>query len=122
MSTGGLMMFAHGLKKLQNFGTMFHTFATPIGFSPELSYVLNVGAEFFCSLLLILGLFTRIAVIPLIINMIVIVCVVHLNDPWGKKEFGLLFLIPFLVIFLSGPGKYSLDQLLFNRKPINRFA
>jgi len=35
---------------------------------------------------------------------------VHLNDPFGKQEKALLFLMAFLVIFLAGPGKYSIDK------------
>ena len=60
-----------------------------------------------------LGLVTRFSALPLIILMLVAVTVIHADDPWGKKEFALLYLIPFVTVFLAGPGKYSLDKILF---------
>lgn len=59
-----------------------------------------------------LGLWTRAALIPLIINMSVIVFIAHAGDPFGRKEIGLFFLITFVVLFLTGPGKYSMDNKL----------
>jgi putative oxidoreductase len=60
----------------------------------------------------VIGLFTRLALIPLIITTLVIVFVVHGNDPLGDKEHGILFLIPYLALLLAGPGKYAADRLL----------
>jgi uncharacterized membrane protein YphA (DoxX/SURF4 family) len=36
--------------------------------------------------------------------------------PFGKWEFELLLLVVSVVIILIGPGKYSLDHLIRNRK------
>ena len=36
--------------------------------------------------------------------------IVHASDPIGTKEKALLYLIGFVVIFLAGPGKYSIDK------------
>lgn len=110
---GGFMLFGHGWGKLMAFGEKFHTWADPLGVGHELSYILTVGAEVFCSLLLILGLVTRFAVIPLVITMLVIILIVHGDDDWHKKEFALLYLIPYMALLFSGPGKYSMDHLIF---------
>jgi putative oxidoreductase len=64
-----------------------------------------------------LGAATRLAVIPLIINMSVIVFVVHADDPWQRQEFALLFLIPFLTLLFTGPGHFSIDGLIRWRTP-----
>lgn len=74
-------------------------------------------AEFFCSILLILGLGTRIVLIPLIIAMTVVAFMVHGSDPLSEKESALLFLIPFLTLFITGPGKYSLDYFFTTMWP-----
>ncbi len=116
MSIGLLLVFGHGWGKLLNFGTMSTQFPDPIGLGSTVSLVLVVFAEVFCGLAFALGLVTRFSALPLIIFMLVAVTVQHADDPWSKKEFALLYLIPFVTVFLSGPGKYSLDRILFKNK------
>jgi putative oxidoreductase len=113
----GAFMIVHGWGKLSRYEEMFHDFADPIGMGPEVSYILTVGAEFFCSLLIILGLFTRVALIPAAITMIVAVFVIHAADPWGKKELAAIYLMGYIALFVTGPGRYSLDDYLFNKHP-----
>lgn len=116
ISVGLMMALSHGWGKLANFGEMAGKFADPIGLGSGLSLTLTVFAEFFCSLAVVIGLATRAAVIPLIITMLVIVFIVNADGPWGKQEFGLMFLIPYVTVLLTGPGKYSLDHILFGKK------
>lgn len=111
--TGGFML-THGWPKLANFGERMEKFRDPIGLGSELSLTLTVFAEFFCSILLILGIYTRLALIPLIITMSVVAFIVHSNDPFGDKEKALLFLSAFIALFLAGPGKFSFDGRLKN--------
>lgn len=110
-AAGGLMVF-HGLPKLVGFAGRKDSFADPIGLGSTLSLSLTIGAEFFCSILLILGLFTRFALVPLMFTMSVIIFVVHGDDPWKERELPLLYLISFIGIFLAGPGRYSADEVL----------
>ena len=111
LAAGGFM-FTHGFGKLVN-GNF--EFGDPIGLGPELSLGLTVFAEILCASLVLVGLFTRLAVIPLIITMLVAVFIVHADHDFGKKELGLFYLINYLVIFLSGAGKYSLDKLILKK-------
>ncbi|WP_316793977.1 DoxX family protein [Pedobacter frigoris] len=87
-------------------------FGDPIGVGPVASLYLAVFAEFFCSILLLLGLATRIAVIPLIITMLVAVFIVHAPDGFDKKEMGLHYLVVYLFILVAGAGKYSIDHII----------
>lgn len=108
---GGLMFINHGLGKTQRvFSGDLSKFGDPLGLGPETSLVLAAFAEGLCSILVVLGLFTRWATIPLIITMVVAVFVVHIDDSLDKMELGLLYLAAFLTIFLFGPGRYSLDE------------
>lgn len=107
----GLMMLPHGWPKLANFAERAERFADPLGIGKTLSLSGTVFAEFFCSLLLVAGLFTRAALIPLIFTFVIICFVVHGSDPIGEKETALLFLLSYIVLFLTGPGKYSVDGL-----------
>ena len=110
------MLFGHGLGKLQNFSARVDPFPDPLGIGANLSLGLTVFAEFCCSIFLVLGLFTRLATIPLLIAMSVAVFIVHKADPFSSKEKALLYLIGYLVILLTGPGRFSLDKLLFRSK------
>lgn len=107
------LLMTHGYGKLQSFLAGDHDFPDPLHVGPVVSHGLTVFAEFFCSILLILGLFSRLAAAVLIICMLVIAFMVHGKDPIGDKEQSLLYLIGFIVIFLVGPGKYSLDARIF---------
>ncbi|HEU4717595.1 MAG TPA: DoxX family protein [Bacteroidia bacterium] len=106
------LMLTHGWKKLSTFGDKMHTFADPLHIGSTASLALTVFAEFFCTLFIVTGLFTRIAVIPLIITFLVIVLIVHAPDPFGEKEPALLYLLIYTCILITGSGKYSLDHLL----------
>ena len=111
----GGMMLVHGLPKLMNLLSGSIEFADPLGLGPQLSLVLAVGAEVGCSLLLIFGLFTRLATLPLIVTMTVAVLIIHADDPYSKKEMALLYLVPYLTLLFSGAGQFSLDQLVWPR-------
>jgi putative oxidoreductase len=105
-------MVPHGYSKLMSFAERSEKFPDPLGVGHVTSMVLVVFAEFFCSIFLLMGLFTRMALIPLITAMAVAVLVIHSGDPFGDKEHALLFLLPYLGLFLTGPGSWSLDRLL----------
>jgi putative oxidoreductase len=55
------------------------------------------------------------AAIPATITMFVAAFIVHFGDPIETKEMALLYFFAFLVILLSGAGKFSVDGYL-NRK------
>lgn len=112
LASGGMMAYSHGWGKLQKMLGGDMSFADPIGMGEEASLVLTLFAEFVCGILVALGLFTRAALIPLIITMVVAVFVIHADDPFSKQEFGLLYLVPYLTLFFAGPGKLSLDKKL----------
>ncbi len=111
----GAFMLTHGYPKLQRLLSGEFQFADPFGLGPGISLGLTVFAEFFCSILLILGLGTRLATIPLIVTMSVAAFIAHGADPFARKEMALLYLLSFVVLLFSGPGKISADQLLGKR-------
>jgi putative oxidoreductase len=108
----GSFMLTHGIPKLQNVLAGNMKFADPIGIGSTPSLLLVIFAEVICSILLMLGLATRFASIALIVNMSVAAFVAHSNDPFGKKELPLLFLVFFLGFLVLGAGKYSIDHLI----------
>lgn len=108
----GLLMMPHGYDKLVHFNNYRHDFMDFLGMGGTLSLALVVFAEFFCSLFVVMGLFTRLTVMPLIIEMSVVVMKAHDGDVFGKGEMGALFLIGLLPILCCGPGKASVDGIM----------
>ena len=109
----GLLMAHHGYGKITHFGEYSEKFMDFLYLGPKVSLGLVIFAEFFCSILLIIGLFTQLSLIPLIITMLVAVFKAHGGDVFGDGEHGLLYLVIYVALFITGPGKYSIDHYLF---------
>jgi putative oxidoreductase len=111
LAMGGLII-PHGYSKLINFASRSSSFADPFHIGHPTSMALVIFAEFFCGVFVLLGLFTRLACIPLIIGMAVIVFSIHKGDFFGEGEKAALFLFGYLALLFTGPGKISMDKLI----------
>lgn len=113
----GFAMLSHGFPKLQMLleggDIKFFDF---LGLGSKISLVLTVAAEFACSILLILGLFTRISLGFLVFTMIIAGFVVHGSDPFEKKELSLIYLSVYLLLMAYGAGKFSVDYMIEKRR------
>jgi len=107
----GFLMINHGYGKLVHFGEMQGKFMNFLGLGQTVSLALVVFAEFFCSIFLILGLFTRLSSIPLIVAMSVALFKAHNADFFGDGEKAAIFLGCYLVLLILGPGKISVDGM-----------
>jgi putative oxidoreductase len=105
-------MIPHGYDKLVHFAQYKKDFLNFLGMGPTLSLALVVFAEFFCSVFLIMGLFTRLVASILLIELLVVVFKAHQGEIFGDGEHGMLFLIGYIAIILIGAGKASLDGIL----------
>ncbi len=112
LGAGTLMLVNHGLDKLMHFAEKASRFADPFGLGTTTSLSMVLFAEFFCSVFIILGLFTRIACIPLIIAMSVALFYAHNGDFFGKGELPAIYLTCFITLLFTGPGKVSLDRFI----------
>ncbi len=108
---GGLMM-PHGYQKLMSFATGTAGFSDPFHIGGTASLTLTIFAELFCALLVVLGLMTRVACIPLIIAMSVALFYSHQGQLFGDGEHAALYLSGYIALFFTGPGKISLDKLV----------
>jgi len=107
----GILMMMHGYDKLVHFGAKQNTFMNFLGTGSTLTLALVVFAEFFCSVFIVLGLFTRLATIPLIITTCVIIFKVNHGHVFLDDETAPLYLTGYLVLLLVGPGKASVDGM-----------
>ena len=108
----GTLIMARGYNKMVQFAEMKTKFMNFMGIGSTLTLSLVIFAEFFCSIFLIIGLFSRLATIPLIIAMSVALFKAHDADVFGKGQSAALFLLCFLTLLLCGPGKASVDGIL----------
>ncbi|MFT3704757.1 MAG: DoxX family protein [Agriterribacter sp.] len=109
---GGALTLPYGYDKLVHFAEKKNTFMNFLGMGSTLSLILVVFAEFFCSIFVMAGLFTRFAVLPLVISMGVALFKAHGANFFGAGEKATLFFVIFLGILLVGPGKASVDGLM----------
>lgn len=114
---GGALVL-HGLQKMGNpFGWM-----GPDAPVPGALQFLAFFSEFAGGLALLFGLLTPLAALGVLATMAVAALMAHGADPWvaapgkGSKEAALGYLAFALLMLLSGPGRLSLDALLFGRK------
>lgn len=132
LGIGGYML-THGWGKLQRVVRgEFDQFGDPIGIGSGPSLVLVTFAEFFCALLVMAGLATRLAAAPIVFAMAVAAFIVHGSDPWtmgrgaelylageaeswGSKQPALMYLIVFLSLMFTGPGRFSVDAAVWPR-------
>lgn len=109
-------MLTHGIPKLiRFFGPEELKFADPVGIGESFTFAFAVLAEFLCSVLILIGLGTRIAVLPLIATMAVAALIVHVPDGLVRQELPLLYLLSFILLLFTGSGKYSLDKYFLER-------
>lgn len=110
----GTMALSHGYGKLT--GMNAEKFHDPLGIGNAASYWGAVSGEFFCCILIVLGLFSRIACLPAAFTMGVAFFVVHKADKFQTKELAFLYLCAFTIMLILGPGRFSLDHVLFCKK------
>lgn len=111
--SGATMLKNHGWKKISNFDSIVQKgFADPLGIGVKASLSMAIFAEVFCAVLIMIGLLTRLATIPLIIAMCVALFIAHQGQIFGEGESAAIFLTIFITILLTGPGKYSMDKII----------
>lgn len=112
---GGLFV-RYGYMKISNYDQILPMFGDIIGIGAKLSFQLVIFAEFFCAILVLVGLVTRLSVIPIFITMMVAFFIAHANDPFDSKALPLVYGLLCIVVFILGSGKYSVDRFLFGNR------
>ncbi len=107
----GILFFSHGLDKMMNFNELSYTYPSAFGFGSYMTLMLSIFCEFACSIFLIAGLLVRITVIPMIVAMAVAFFDVH-DGMFPDGELSLIYMVLFSILYITGPGRYSLDYLI----------
>jgi putative oxidoreductase len=115
----GLLFESTGWGKVHNIPKVTEFFVKLGSPFPGFQAVLVGWSELLCGTALVIGLFTRLATIPLIVSMVVAILTAKLADIHGvfdlvgQDEF--TYLVMLIVIAVVGPGKFSLDRLIARR-------
>ena len=108
----GSLLMSHGYDKLIHFSETKAKFINFLGIGSATSLTLVIFAEVFCAMLVIIGLFSRLVVIPIIFSLSVALFKVHHLNVFTDGEKAALFLTCFIPILLCGPGKISVDGMM----------
>lgn len=119
---GLAMLFNHGFDKFAHFKDIVGNFPDPLGLGQEASLVLVVFAEVLGSLLLTVGLMTRVAAAVLVIDMFVAFLMVHKTAMTGPQsgELAFLYLAGYVILLIAGGGLFSLDTIMFSKAERSR--
>jgi putative oxidoreductase len=104
----GLM--THGYGKLLRLINGNFKFSDPIGIGIGPSLILATFGEFIAPIFIILGWKTRLFTIFPAFTMLVAFTIAHDGDLFSRKEKSLMYLIAFIAIYFTGPGKYTVDK------------
>ncbi len=121
VTAAAMMVFGHGLGKMQNFSTYAETFDDPFGVGSRTSLILAIIGEVVAPALVAIGLLTRFATLFPVVTMCVAAFWKHADDPLfaaggPAKEMAILYLILFATLLFTGPGRIAIDALIFPAK------
>ena len=108
----GFLFLMHGIDKLANFEVLSYSFPDPLGMGSHLSLVLVILAEVFCALTFIGGFLFRISLLPMLFAMFVAFFYAH-GGSIADGELAFIYLCVFLLLLVTGPGRYSADYLIY---------
>jgi len=101
----------------------FRDFLAANGFPyPLLSAHVSAYAQFCCGLLILVGLYTRLAALVMVINFLVALGMIHVGLPFNANIAPLAMLFGSIFLLFHGPGPYALDTRLAGRREVARRA
>ncbi len=110
-----MLLHVHGWPKIVYYTEELTRIEDPFGMGPQLTLLCAIFAEVLCPLLIALGLFTRLACMPIVLLLLVSMVIVHPDWSIAEGQFGWLLTIIFGAIALCGAGRFSLDAQWLRR-------
>lgn len=115
-----LVTIPYGVDKIARYDALaVDFFGDPIGIGMEPSLVLTIAAQVGFTVMLIVGLQTRLFAMLLAFHMAV-ATKYHFFDPFKTKVLPMIFLMLYLLVAALGAGRYSADAAIAARR--GRFA
>jgi putative oxidoreductase len=118
---GGLLLF-HGIDKALHGVSFIEGMLSAHDLPAVVTYGVYIG-EIVAPVMLIVGLFTSLAALIVIVNMLMAILLVHTDNLFSLTQYGawsievpLFYLLTSVAIILLGPGKYSADYYIYHRE------
>lgn len=108
----GLLLMNHGIQKLIHFQELSLTFPDPLHMGSTLSLAMAIFAELVCSIGFVTGILYRLSMLPMMFTMVIAYFVIHANDAFAVKELAFVYLGVFILMYIAGPGKFSVDYVV----------
>lgn len=109
LGMAGMLWRFHVSHKLQHFSAELHGFPDPLGVGHAASLVLALSTEGLCSLSVALGFATRLACLPIVFTMFMVLLLSARGLDGGDVQAAWLYALPYATLILTGPGRFSLD-------------
>lgn len=109
------LIYAHGLKKIGIGVAEAEQVPNPLHLPEMINNVFAISANIFFPILVMLGFFTRLSVLPILAVTLTGYFVLHFHDAPLMKDAPFMYSLSYLLILFLGPGRYSLDYYLFKR-------
>lgn len=106
------LMLVHGFKKVGIGVDTAEQIPNPLNLPETINEYFAIGSNLIAPVFIIIGLFTRIAALPVLAVTLTGFFVLHWNDSLLVKDVPLIYSFVFLLICILGPGKYSFDYLI----------
>ncbi len=112
----GINLFLrHGLEKITHFSQMSSHFPNPLHIGSHTSLIYALISDAICSLLVTIGLGTRVAAFVILVNISVVFYFVDHHSLYGHGELLLIYIGGFLALVCTGGGRFSLDSRFWGR-------
>lgn len=106
------IMLTHAFAKVENFDALLGSFSAPFGMSKMAALLLIITIELGGSIFLMVGFLSRLALLGLISGMTTAAFFTFHPFAMAQSELAMMYLGVYIALFLTGPGKYSVDYLI----------
>lgn len=110
----GVLLMSHGIAKLTNYTSLAFSFPDPLGVGNEMSLLMAIFGELVCSIGFILGFLYRLVMLPMLTVMAVAFFYIH-GGNIAEGELAFIYFYLFLMMYITGPGRYSVDAWIWRR-------
>jgi putative oxidoreductase len=103
-----LVLLVHGLPKAIHYTSQLEAIEDPLHFGKTLTLGFAIFAEVVCPLLMIAGIATRLAALPIMLVCVIALGLVHREWTLDQGQFAWMLLIMFGTIAIAGAGRYRI--------------
>ena len=104
------LLWVHGVPKVLNYNEQLQLIEDPFHLGAHVTLLLAIFAEVLCPVLIVAGVWVRLACLPILAVLLIAMVVVHPEWTLFEGQFGWLLLILFTSVLIAGPGRFVLGQ------------